>query len=354
MAMACRALGDRKGMKHAAEQSIAMEPRNPRAYIVQADQRADDGERYSASANYRMALKVAPALEQAPADLKPELNRAKESYERLTHEFESYLDSKLNAPLTAAGEGARRVKASIDILTGRKQPYTQQPQNYYFPGLPDIPFYNNAGFDWIAGLEAAFGDILSKLNGIIADQSGEFSPYVTGNDHRPHSDPHGMQNNDSWSAFYLWKDGEKNEENAARCPKTMAALEKVPLTHVQGRSPGVLFSKLKPGATIPPHHGLVNTRLIGHLPLVIRDGCGFRVGSVLREWEPGKVWLFDDTIEHEAWNKSGETRYILIFEVWKPDLSDIECGLVSDIFKAVDEYSQSTAALQSAYGSVSE
>ena len=176
MAMACRALGDRKGMKHAAEQSIAMEPRNPRAYIVQADQRADDGERYSASANYRMALKVAPALEQAPADLKPELNRAKESCERLPHEFESYLDSKLNAPLTAAGEGARRVKASIDILTGRRQPYTQQPQNYYFSGLPDIPFYNNAGFDWIAGLEAAFGDILSKLNGIIADQSGEFSP----------------------------------------------------------------------------------------------------------------------------------------------------------------------------------
>ena len=338
MAMACRALGDRKGMKHAAEQSIAMEPRNPRAYIVQADQLADDGERYSASAYYRMALKVAPPLEQAPADLKPELSRAKESYERLIHEFESYLDSKLNAPLAEAGEEARRVKASIDILTGRKQPYTQQPQNYYFPGLADIPFYDSNDFDWVKGLETATDDIRAELEQLIVQQPASFTPYVTGDGHRPQSDPHGMQNNDSWSAFYLWKDGEKQEENAARCPKTMAAIENVPLTHVQGRSPSVLFSKLKPGATIPPHHGQVNTRLIGHLPLIVPEGCGFRVGSVVREWEPDKVWLFDDTIEHEAWNKSGEARYILIFEVWKPELSDIERGLVSDIFKAVDGY----------------
>lgn len=339
MALACRALGDRDGMKQAAQQSIAMEPRNPRAYIVQADQLADDGDHRSASAYYRMALKVAPPLEQAPADLKPELVRANESYERLTREFETYLDSKLSGPLAEAGDEARRVQASIDIMTGRNQPYTQQPKNYYFPGLPDIPFYDNAGFDWIAGLEAAFDDVLSELNGVIADQAGEFSPYVTGNDRRPQSDPHGMQNNDSWSAFYLWKDGEKQEENAARCPKTVAAFEKVPFTRVPGRSPSILFSKLKPGATIPPHNGLVNTRLIGHLPLIIPEGCGFRVGNEVREWEPGKVWLFDDTIEHEAWNKSSETRYILIFEVWKPELSDTERALVSDIFKAVDGYS---------------
>ena len=39
--------------------------------------------------------------------------------------------------------------------------------------------------------------------------------------------------------------------------------------------------------------------------------------------------MFDDTIEHEAWNDSVETRVILIFDVWNPFLSEAERELVS-------------------------
>ena len=127
-------------------------------------------------------------------------------------------------------------------------------------------------------------------------------------------------------------------DNAARCPKTMEALREVPLAHVANRSPSILFSLLKPGARIPPHNGLVNTRSICHLPLIVPGQCTFRVGNSVRDWAEGRAWLFDDTIEHEAWNRTDQTRVILLFDVWRPELSDEERALVTALFEAIDAH----------------
>jgi aspartyl/asparaginyl beta-hydroxylase (cupin superfamily) len=116
----------------------------------------------------------------------------------------------------------------------------------------------------------------------------------------------------------------------------VAALRDAPLTRVPGRSPNVLFSQLRPGARIPPHHGFVNTRLIVHLPLVVPSGCAFRVGNETRAWVEGRAWLFDDTIEHEAWNESDRTRVILLFETWRPELTGAERAQVTALFQAID------------------
>ena len=113
---------------------------------------------------------------------------------------------------------------------------------------------------------------------------------------------------------------------------------KIPLAIVTNRSPSVLFSLLRPGARIPPHTGLVNTRLICHLPLIVPPECGFRVGNDTRTPVEGKAWVFDDTIEHEAWNRSGQTRVILLFETWRPELSVEERAFVGAMFNAIDEY----------------
>ena len=82
----------------------------------------------------------------------------------------------------------------------------------------------------------------------------------------------------------------------------------IPLTRVKNRSPSVLFSLLRPGAHIPPHCGLANTRLICHLPLIVPPGCAFRVGNDTRVPVEGRAWVFDDTIEHEEWNRSSQIR----------------------------------------------
>ena len=101
-----------------------------------------------------------------------------------------------------------------------------------------------------------------------------------------------------------------------------------PQCDVAAHGPTAFFSILEAGTRIPPHTGVTNTRLTVHLPLIVPPGCGFRVGSETREWVPGKAWVFDDTIEHEAWNLSEVPRALLIFDIWNPLLTAAERDLI--------------------------
>ena len=86
---------------------------------------------------------------------------------------------------------------------------------------------------------------------------------------------------------------------------------------------------------IAPHTGFHNSRLVCHLPLIVSDGCGFRVGNETRTWQAGKAFVFDDTIEREARNDSGDTRIVLIFNIWRPDLTQDERGLVANLMDGI-------------------
>ena len=83
---------------------------------------------------------------------------------------------------------------------------------------------------------------------------------------------------------------------------------------------------------------MLNCRLICHLPLIVPDGCWLRVGNETRQWEQGKLLIFDDSIEHEARNPSGEMRIILLFDIWRPELSDAERHGISTVFEAIDTF----------------
>ena len=120
------------------------------------------------------------------------------------------------------------------------------------------------------------------------------------------------------------------------CPETAALLDGLPLADHSGRAPTVFFSLLEPHTRIPPHTGVSNTRAIIHLPLMLPPGCGFRVGGETREWEIGRAWAFDDTIEHEAWNDSDQMRAILIFDVWNPHLTEEERALLRTFYASAD------------------
>ena len=86
---------------------------------------------------------------------------------------------------------------------------------------------------------------------------------------------------------------------------------------------------------IAPHTGFHNSRLVCHLPLIVPDGCWFRVGNETRTWAPSKAFVFDDTIEHEARNASSDTRIVLIFNIWRPDLTADERGLVANLMDGI-------------------
>src|SRR3954469_3670715 len=91
----------------------------------------------------------------------------------------------------------------------------------------------------------------------------------------------------------------------------------LPQPEVRGASPNAMFSLLAPKTRIPAHTGAANTRLVCHLPLIVPPGCGFRVGATTREWRVGETFVFDDTIEHEAWNDSDELRVVFIVDLWQ-------------------------------------
>ena len=63
-----------------------------------------------------------------------------------------------------------------------------------------------------------------------------------------------------------------------------------------------------------------------------------RVGAETRAWREGEALIFDDSIEHEAWNRSNRTRVILLFEIWRPELSDDERASLTALFEAIGAY----------------
>ena len=133
--------------------------------------------------------------------------------------------------------------------------------------------------------------------------------------------------------------GKLVEENAAKCPQTMKLLAGAPQPEQPGRTPAAMFSLLKPRTRIPPHVGVSNVRLVTHLPLIVPEDCGFRVGNETREWVPGKAWVFDDTIEHEAWNDSDKLRVVLIFDIWHPHLTPPERAMITAMSAGMSAFS---------------
>jgi aspartyl/asparaginyl beta-hydroxylase (cupin superfamily) len=321
----------------ALERQLAADPRNIRALVQRADLYAAAGDARSASSYYLAAIRSAPAS-GASRETAALLARAQAACDRFARDYEDHLHRSLAAKGFDPGRSSPRFAQSLDLILGRKRIYLQQPKYYYFPGLPQVQFYERSRFPWFDEIEAATGDIRAELEPVLAE-AGSFAPYVQGHANRPKNDEMGMLNNPDWSAYYLWRNGEPVAGNAARFSKTLHALRNAPLGHVPNRSPSILFSLLKPGAHIPPHNGLVNTRLVCHLPVIVPGKCRLRVGNETRDWVEGKGWAFDDSIEHEAWNESDGTRVILLFDVWRPELTEDERALVVALFEAIDAHS---------------
>lgn len=111
-----------------------------------------------------------------------------------------------------------------------------------------------------------------------------------------------------WDVFGLYAFGEKLEQNCALCPETARLVEQIPGMTTAG------FSSLAAGAHIKPHVGYTNEVLRCHLGLVVPPGCSLRVGADEQAWREGECLVFDDTIEHEAWNRSEVTRVVLLID----------------------------------------
>lgn len=309
-----------------------------RALLLAAWRHEAAGEMRAAAASYRTALQSIPRM--LPPACRPVLERAKSVVEANDRALEGFLAERL-AELRNRHGNARleRFDQSLDILLRKRRIYRPAPSFLYVPQLPAIEFYDRELFPWLERLEAATADIRAELLQVMADDQAPIEPYVSV-DGVPQDRWRELNKSKRWSVFYFWRAGEPCPENLARCPKTAGALEAWPRCDLQGTGPSAVFSILDARTRIPPHVGVNNARLIVHLPLVVPPGCGFRVGAETREWTAGEAFVFDDTIEHEAWNDSDQPRAVLILDIWNPFLSEAEREMVTALTQGVGEYYQ--------------
>jgi len=214
-----------------------------------------------------------------------------------------------------------QIRASVEQYLGRG-PQTPgrgaQPQDVLFiPGLTARPWYERSEFSWVEGLEAQADAIRAELHALVAGGVG-FQPYV-----QPGGE---VQEQGGWDVYYFSYYSRRYEQNRLRCPVTSRALDAVP------RNTGIiLFSALTPGTHIAAHIGPTNARLTCHLGVDVPDGCTIRVDDEVRTWTEGRTIVFDDSFEHEVWHRGARARYVLLFQVWHPDLTDAEVAYLEHV-----------------------
>lgn len=341
LAIACRNLQDEQAAEAAIQQALSIDPSELVGLILRANSLERKGRMHEAGLAYAAVAAVAPPPHLLQPELRPAVAEAMAYVEKYNSERGSFLDQYLDRHyMMFAGEDLKRFRTSVDILVGRKKRFDSQSMLYHFPSLAPIEFFDRGELPWIETIEAATDDIRDEFLNVLNTEVG-FTPYISYPPGVPVNQFAELNNSPRWSAFHLYKLGQRVEGNAARCPKTMAMLDQMPQPDQPGRTPAAMFSLLKPRTTIPAHVGVSNTRLVTHVPLIVPENCAFRVGNDTREWVPGTAWVFDDTIEHEARNDSDKLRVILIFDIWHPHLTPPERALITALSAGLNEFAAS-------------
>ena len=243
------------------------------------------------------------------------------------------------------------------------------------PKLRALATWDISLFNFTKKLEESFKDIkeeLLSLKGLEnVDGKRGFQPYRAPSwaSKRQAKDGVGSISHDAgnWNVYYLYLHNVDFQENRDRCPKTVALLDSI--DNLYGHC---FFSTLAPKTHITKHHGPTNKKLRVHLPLIVpnddddgtnKDGdtdtttksnkksCRLRVGDDIINVTEGKCYIFDDSLEHEAWNDhSNQARIVLIFDIWHPDLTKKEIKFLSFLRKAEMKLEKKLCELAAANG----
>lgn len=221
---------------------------------------------------------------------------------------------------------------------------SQQPTFFYVPGVPAEPYPSRALFPWLEELEQATAAIRAEMLATRED-GGAYAPFLgaPAETLRPGLLA-GSRGTPAWDAYFFFRHGRRDEAHARQCPATAATLERTPLVRIREHAPEICFSVLAPGSHILPHRGVTNTRLTVHLPLVVPGDCALQAGGILHEWQEGRAMVFDDTFEHEAWNRSDRTRVILLMDTWNPHLQPVEREAVTRLVEAIGDFNAGASA----------
>ena len=296
------------------------------------------GKRRMAAGAYNIALTQMPPDQFQDMPTRRAIAHALELHAGFREEMHQYL--KRDGLPTGHSLPAQRMNHFVDRISGKRRAYRSQPTNFDYPGLPSIEIYDRDLFPWLPELEAATPVIQSELMGVFDDEvaASDIEPYTQKPDDEPIEQWGELNHSRRWSAYHFAFYGKQYPEHRKKCPQTVALLDRFPQPRIANRSPASMFSILQPKVHIPPHNGVANFRLLCHLPLILPPDCRLRVGSTTREWVMGEAFVFDDTIEHEAWNDSDQMRTVMIFDIWHPFLTDDEKEFITRILADLDAF----------------
>jgi aspartate beta-hydroxylase len=249
-------------------------------------------------------------------------------------------------------DALKRVDKALKAYIGeQKSPppdARQRPRFFYFPDLPPTPYLDPYLQPWAPALRNAFPVIRDEALRVFAEDQrfddfvelkGEarMQDYIGGNGPAP-----------AWEALFFYRHGQRYESTHERCPRTSAVLESIDLCRVEDEAPEICFSVLTPGSTILPHYGVTNTRSVMHLPLQVPPDCALNVlGIGEHHWREGELMMFDDTYQHEAWNRSTGTRIILLMDCWNPHLTEVERLAVKQLIETIGGLHRASQPLKS-------
>lgn len=241
-------------------------------------------------------------------------------------------------------EALRRVEKCLSIYLGALPAEypdpRQKPLFLYFPDLPTVTYFERGLFPWYSILEDRAPEILGELEAVLDDEA-VFEPFLKSHPDRPTAEHlTGTRGTPRWDAFFFYRHGQRYDANCARCPITSSALDAVPLVRLRAHAPECLYSKLTPGSHIRPHHGVTNTRVVTHLPLIVPGDGALRVGGEDHAWQFGRCVTFDDTFLHEAWNHSAHTRVVVLLDAWNPYMTPVEIEAFTALVLEIRDFAE--------------
>uniref|UniRef100_A0A3Q2CVJ3 Un-named hu7910 n=1 Tax=Cyprinodon variegatus TaxID=28743 RepID=A0A3Q2CVJ3_CYPVA len=292
-------LGDNKGAKKVYEEVLAVAPSNGFAKV-----------------HYGFILKA----ENKIAESIPYLREGLESGEPGTDDGRFYFH--LGDALQRVGDDSAYYWYELGHKRGHFASVWQRSL-YNVEGLKAQPWWTpqETGYtDLVKMLERNWRTIRDEALAVMDRGKGRFLP-----------EEENLREKGEWGQYTLWQQGKRVGNACQGVPKTCALMDRFPEATSCKRGQ-IKFSVMQPGTHVWPHTGPTNCRLRMHLGLVIpTPGCRIRCTNQTREWEEGKVLIFDDSFEHEVWQEADSYRLIFIVDVWHPELTQYQRQTLSPI-----------------------
>ena len=319
------------------------EPASPTAWLALGDLREQRGDRLAALQAWFRAVTSAQLAGQwldsasTPSELLDSVLRAIEQVRLRRRElyFGAYEDLRQAFGAAALARVDHALSAHLHERNRTPPDPRQRPRFFYFPDLPSRPYLDPWSQPWAQTLQEGFAVIRDEAIELLRQDQPSFEDFIRVR-RGDRIENYLAGSSPTWEAFFFYRHGKRFDANHARCPQTSRILESIELCHIDNHAPEICFSILKPGTHILPHYGVTNVRSVMHLPLLVPADCALHLlGVGEHHWREGELVMFDDTFQHEAWNRSSEIRVILLMDCWNPLLTPVERRAVTQLIETI-------------------